>query len=215
MCEWLLSPDIDRQFTQMNLSMHSAVLPWTTTLARLTPNPLYLLTYYYYYYYYSLFMAVWILFGTTRVGRYQKPIWSSWNKRQWVAVASAGPYANLHLTPAPHDSVFTGRMPFLSPNQWYKLKSYIISDKCWWCRQLLVCVRTGGEFVIVTAVRISKRTSRLNPCCQCVTHSTRCRQKVCLFVDSPAYGSCVPYTSCDCCFIICWFALLFWNINSE
>ena len=26
-----------------------------------------------------------------------KPIWIYWSKRQWVAVASAGPYANLHL----------------------------------------------------------------------------------------------------------------------
>ena len=37
------------------------------------------------------------------------------NNRQWVAVASAGPYASLHLapdttTPAPHRSVFTGRI---------------------------------------------------------------------------------------------------------
>jgi len=32
-------------------------------------------------------------------------------------VASAGPYASLHLTPAPHHSVFTGRMPFLPPSQ--------------------------------------------------------------------------------------------------
>jgi len=40
-----------------------------------------------------------------------------------LAVASAGPYANLHLdpditTPASHQSSFsTGRMPFLPPNQ--------------------------------------------------------------------------------------------------
>jgi len=38
-----------------------------------------------------------------------------------MALASAGPYANhLHLTPdtpVPHHSVFTGRMPFLPPNQ--------------------------------------------------------------------------------------------------
>jgi len=45
-----------------------------------------------------------------------------------VAVASAGPYANLHLnctaphprqitTPASHYSIFTGRMPFLPLNQ--------------------------------------------------------------------------------------------------
>jgi len=26
-----------------------------------------------------------------------KPIWIYWSKRQWVAVVSAGPYANLHL----------------------------------------------------------------------------------------------------------------------
>jgi len=39
----------------------------------------------------------------------------------WDAVTSAGPYANnLHFapdTPAPHHSIFTGRMPFLPPNQ--------------------------------------------------------------------------------------------------
>jgi len=40
-----------------------------------------------------------------------------------VGVASAGPYASLPprsrqiTTPAPHHSVFTGRMPFLPPNQ--------------------------------------------------------------------------------------------------
>jgi len=40
-----------------------------------------------------------------------------------VAVASAGPYASLHLAPdrQPHQHpttrVFTGRMPFLPPNQ--------------------------------------------------------------------------------------------------
>ena len=41
----------------------------------------------------------------------------------WDAVASAGPYANsLHLTPdrittpAPHHSIFTGRMLFLAPS---------------------------------------------------------------------------------------------------
>jgi len=46
----------------------------------------------------------WILSGTTRVSRYQKgktrkvkPIWIYWSKRQRVALASAGPYANLHL----------------------------------------------------------------------------------------------------------------------
>jgi len=54
-----------------------------------------------------------VLSGTTRVSRYQKgkPIWIYWSKIQWVAVASAGPYACAHrsrqiTTPAPHHSVF-------------------------------------------------------------------------------------------------------------
>jgi len=52
-----------------------------------------------------------------------KPIWIYWSKRQGVAVASTGPYANLHLTPSrqpcqhPITQFFTGRMPFLLPNQ--------------------------------------------------------------------------------------------------
>jgi len=62
---------------------------------------------------------------TTRVSRYQKgkPIWIYWSKSQWVAVASAGPYASLHLAqdrqPCQHPTTqfFTGRMPFLPPNQ--------------------------------------------------------------------------------------------------
>ena len=46
-----------------------------------------------------------------------------WSKRQWVTVASAGPYASLHLAPyryhasTPPLSFFTDRMPFLPPNQ--------------------------------------------------------------------------------------------------
>ena len=31
--------------------------------------------------------------------RKEKPIWIYWSKRQWVAVASAEPYASLHLAP--------------------------------------------------------------------------------------------------------------------
>jgi len=55
--------------------------------------------------------------GTTRVGRYQK------GKAKSVAVASAGPYASLHLPPDRQQrkhlttQFFTGRMPFLPPNQ--------------------------------------------------------------------------------------------------
>ena len=33
-----------------------------------------------------------------------KPIWIYWSKKQWVAVASAGPYANLHLAPTDNDA---------------------------------------------------------------------------------------------------------------
>ena len=46
-----------------------------------------------------------------------------WSKKQWVAVASAGPYASLHLTPDrqpcqhPTTQFIIGRMPFLQPNQ--------------------------------------------------------------------------------------------------
>ena len=48
-----------------------------------------------------------------------------WSKRQWVAVGSdihwvlckSAPSSSQITTPAPHHSVFTGRMPFLPPNQ--------------------------------------------------------------------------------------------------
>jgi len=55
--------------------------------------------------------------GTRKV----KPIWILL-KQEAVAVASAGPYASLHLAPDNHASTpplsfFTGRMPFLPPNQ--------------------------------------------------------------------------------------------------
>ena len=61
--------------------------------------------------------------GTRKVKpRRLKPIWIYWSKRQWVAVASAGLYASLHLIPDNHANIpplsfFTGRMPFLPPNQ--------------------------------------------------------------------------------------------------
>ena len=51
-----------------------------------------------------------------------KPIWIYWSKRQWVAVASAGLYAKSAPHPRqprqhPTTQFFTGRMPFLPPNQ--------------------------------------------------------------------------------------------------
>jgi len=46
------------------------------------------------------------LFQDSWVSRHQKsrtilvkPIWNYWSKREWVAVAAAGRYANLHLAP--------------------------------------------------------------------------------------------------------------------
>jgi len=39
------------------------------------------------------FMALWTLSWITRVSRYQNQSGFYWSKRQWVAVASAGPYA--------------------------------------------------------------------------------------------------------------------------
>ena len=39
------------------------------------------------------------LSGITWMSRYQNQSGFYWSKRQWVAVASAGKYANLHLTP--------------------------------------------------------------------------------------------------------------------
>ena len=64
------------------------------------------------------------LFGTTQVSRYQKGKTNLdfyWSKRQWVAVASAGQDCTSLQTDnhasIPPLSFFTGRMPFLPPNQ--------------------------------------------------------------------------------------------------
>jgi len=51
------------------------------------------------YYHYIRFTALWTLSGITRVSWYENQSGFYWSKRQWVAVASAGPYANLHLVP--------------------------------------------------------------------------------------------------------------------
>ena len=63
--------------------------------------------------------------GTTRVSRYQKgkPIWilvkqetMSGSGISW-AICKSAPRSRQITTPEPHRSVFTGRMPFLPPNQ--------------------------------------------------------------------------------------------------
>ena len=74
------------------------------------------------------------LSGTTWLSRYQKGKTNLdfTEAREWVAVASAGPYASLHCasettTPAPHHSCFfTGRMPHLPPNQQHQS-----TEVCW------------------------------------------------------------------------------------
>ena len=74
-----------------------------------------------YYYYYNDPLS-----GTTQVSRYQKdkPFWILLKQKYGVAVASAEPYASyLHFTPEDNHAstssleIFTGRMPFLTPNQ--------------------------------------------------------------------------------------------------
>jgi len=60
----------------------------------------------------TILLLLCYLSGTTRVSRYQKgktrkvkPIWIYWSKKQWVAVASAGLYASLHLVPDNHANI--------------------------------------------------------------------------------------------------------------
>ena len=66
--------------------------------------------------------------GTRKV----KPIWIYWSKRQSVAVASAGPYTNMHLAPdrqpCQHTTIhfFTSWMPFLLPNQQHQSTEGIV-----------------------------------------------------------------------------------------
>jgi len=61
--------------------------------------------------------------GTTRVTRYQKGktnldfTEARDNEWQWHQLDHMGPRSRQITTPAPHHSVFTGRMPFLPPNQ--------------------------------------------------------------------------------------------------
>ena len=62
------------------------------------------------------------LLGTTRVSQYQKGRTSlelatvSGSCISW-AICKSAPRSRQITTPAPHHSVFTGRMPFLPPNQ--------------------------------------------------------------------------------------------------
>jgi len=41
--------------------------------------------------------TTWVIRHKKRRTIIGRPIWIYWSKRKWVAVTSAGPYANLHL----------------------------------------------------------------------------------------------------------------------
>ena len=65
--------------------------------------------------------------GTTRVSRYQKKVKQIWillqqetvsdNGISGWAVRKSAPCSSKIAMPTPHQSVFTGRVPFLPPNQ--------------------------------------------------------------------------------------------------
>jgi len=63
---------------------------------------------------------VWLIFLFSAFILFYAPFLSN-PLRQWVAVASAGPYASLYCVPdrlpPATTQFFTGRMPFLPPNQ--------------------------------------------------------------------------------------------------
>jgi len=93
------------------------------------------------------FKALCILSTTTRVSWHQKGETRN-VKPIWVAVASARPYANLHLTQDNHINIpplcFTGHIPFLSSNQQYNdnfLSDFVscLSDKTWQCGNWYIC----------------------------------------------------------------------------
>jgi len=79
---------------------------------------------YYYYYYYDHFTAVWILSSTIRVSRYQKGKTNldfteakevTGSGVSWAIYKSAPHPRQLHQHPT--TQFFTGRIPFLLPNQ--------------------------------------------------------------------------------------------------
>ena len=81
-----------------------------------------------------------------------------------MAVASAGlckfaPRSRQITTPAPHDSVFTGRMPFLPPNQQHQNTAgkLLTLNKC---DNLLLSVQLLISIVLVTTTTFNYDTTR-------------------------------------------------------
>ena len=76
-----------------------------------------------YYYHYTRLTALFPGLPSWVSTRNENPSGLHWSKRQWVAVASAGPYASLHLAPDrqprqhPITHFSTDWMLFLPPNQ--------------------------------------------------------------------------------------------------
>jgi len=79
--------------------------------------------YYYYYYYYIRLTAFFVIIWVSRHHK-GKPFWILLKQEmmggsgiRWIICKSVAPHSRQITTPVPHHSVFTGRMPFLSPNQ--------------------------------------------------------------------------------------------------
>ena len=69
-----------------------------------------------------------------------------------MTVASAGPYASLHLAPDNHASTpplsfFTGQMPFLPPNQQRQsTEGHLACKKTeWWSADVVICLKRGAD----------------------------------------------------------------------
>ena len=82
--------------------------------------------------------------GTTRVSAYQKgkPMWillkqetASGSGNSWTICKSA-PRSRQITMPAPHHSVFTGRMPFLPPNQQCQSTEGRSTERSWYKKNM-------------------------------------------------------------------------------
>jgi len=112
------------------------------------------------------------LSGTTQVSRYQKGKTNldfteqetvSGSDISW-AVCKSAPRSRQITTPAPHHSVFTGRMPFLPPNQQRQSNEgencnclqlkYMITCRCT-CKHIAHCKNHQALLEISAAVIIS------------------------------------------------------------
>ena len=87
LCIKIISDIVDLLFETNRLVRTSATCPYLSALAYTRTHTHTRLT--------ALHLGLPGWAGTRKV----KPIWIYWSKRQWVAVASAGLYASMHLAP--------------------------------------------------------------------------------------------------------------------